>query len=268
MPYQRMRELWDADRPALGGWVVSGSEFALGVFRRAGFDYVGIDCQHSVSSEATAAEWLARTPPGTVPTIVRVSKNDTAYIGRLADAGADGIIVPMVNTPEDAAAAVGAVRYPPGGARSFGPIGVGLPVSDLDALAARVAVFVMIETAEALDNVAAIAAVPGLAGIYVGPADLSIALGMNPMRAFSSDQLIEPFERIRAACEASNIVLGLHTLNASGARQWIERGARMVTLGSDTGMLLSAASNELGAARTVGDETSHSVESSATPYGR
>ncbi len=267
MTHQRLRELWDADRPAFGGWVAGGNEFSLTIFRGAGFDYVGIDCQHSVLDEATVAGWLVRTPPGGVPTIVRVSKNDTTLIGRLADAGADGIIVPMVNSAQDAAAAVAAVRYPPRGVRSFGPTGTGLPVTDLDAMGDRVSVFVMVETVEALENVADIAAVPGITGIYVGPADLSIGLGLNPMRAFGSDQLVEPFERIRVACEASNIVLGLHQMDAAGARRWVERGARMVSLGSDTGMLRTAAAKEVKAARATGDVNSAPVEA-ATPYGR
>ena len=155
----------------------------------------------------------------------------------------------MVSTPGQARDCVRAIQYPPAGVRSFGPFRPGLPSADLTAMAARVSLFVMIETAEGLGCVEEIAAVPGLTGIYIGPADLSIGLGMEPMRAFTTDQLAGPIERIRQACDASGIVLGMHQLNGASARRWIERGVRLATLGSDTGIFVAAARAELQAAR-------------------
>ena len=102
-------------------------------------------------------------------------------------------------------------------------------------MSARVSLFVMIETAEGLANVEEIAQVPGLGGVYVGPADLSIGLGLDPMRGFTTDQLAQPVERIRKACDASGIVLGMHQMNGASARRWIERGVRLATLGSAAG---------------------------------
>lgn len=125
-------------------------------------------------------------------------------------------------------------------------------MGDLSEMAARVSLFVMIETAEGLANVEEIAQVPGLAGIYVGPADLSIGLGLAPMRAFTSDQLDEPLARIRKACQAAGIVLGMHQANGTSARRWIERGVRLATLGGDAGLFGTAAQRELEAARGRG----------------
>jgi 4-hydroxy-2-oxoheptanedioate aldolase len=252
--HRSLAQAWAAGRAALGGWVSAGGEFSLRGYRRAGYDYVGIDCQHSALDEADAAVLLQRTLPSDPATIVRVSKNDAALIGRLADAGADGIIVPMVSTAQQARDAAAAVAYPPAGVRSFGPTRPDLPVGDLSEMAARVSLFVMIETAEGLANVEEIAQVPGLAGIYVGPADLSIGLGLAPMRAFTSDQLDEPLARIRKACQAAGIVLGMHQANGTSARRWIERGVRLATLGGDAGLFVTAAQRELEVARDAAQQ--------------
>jgi len=182
-----------------------------------------------------------------------VSKNDHAFIGRVLDAGADGVIVPMVSTPEEAVAAVAACRYPPEGVRSFGPMRADLGL-DLGGLQDRVSCFVMIETSEGLERVEEICAVPNLGGIYIGPADLSIGLGLDPMKAFSSDQLDEPVKRIKAACEQAGVVMGSHSMNGTDAARWAGRGARLVSLGADTTMMATMARRELGVARAGGDE--------------
>jgi 2-keto-3-deoxy-L-rhamnonate aldolase RhmA len=250
MTHSSLTSCWSEDRAAIGGWVTGGGEFTFELYRRAGYDYVGIDCQHSLNDETDAARLLVRAAGGPA-TIVRVSANNAALIGRVCDAGADGIIVPLVNTVAEAEAAVAAIGYPPHGARSFGPMRPDVPPGDLMAMAQRVAVFVMIETAEGLANVEAIAAVPGLAGIYVGPADLSIGLGLHPGDAYSTDQLVEAVARIGAACQANGIVLGMHQRDADSAVEWIARGARLVSLGGDGAMFLAAAKAALTRAKSV-----------------
>lgn len=251
MTHRSLSQAWSGDGAALGGWVSAGGEFALALYRRTGYDYVGIDCQHTILDEADAAAMLVRTPAGSPATIVRVSRNDPALIGRVCDAGADGIIVPLVNTAAEAAAACAAVRYPPRGGRSYGPMRADLPLGDIGALADRVSVFVMIETADGLANVEQICAVPGLTGIYVGPADLSIGLGLPVTGAYTTDQLVEPIERIRAACAANGLVLGMHQRDSVTARQWIARGVRLASLGGDSGLFAAAAAASLADARGV-----------------
>ena len=249
MTHSSLAGIWASGRAALGGWVTAGGEFSLQGYWRAGYDYAGIDCQHSTIGEAAAAVILQRGRPADPPVIVRVSKNDSALIGRLADAGADGVIVPMVSTPDEAAAAVQAVTYPPAGVRSFGPMRPDLPALDLAAMTARVSLFVMIETAQGLASVEAITQVPGLAGVYIGPADLSIGLGLPPAKAFTTDQLAEPVQRIRKACDAAGLVLGMHQLDGASARRWIERGVRLATLGTDGSVFARTARAELLAAQ-------------------
>jgi 2-keto-3-deoxy-L-rhamnonate aldolase RhmA len=174
----------------------------------------------------------------------------------------------MVSTAEEAAAAVQAYRYPPAGVRSFGPFRGDLGL-DLAALEQRVSCFVMIETAQGLENIREICAVPGLEGIYIGPADLSIGLGLDPMLAFSSDQLKEPVEAIRAACAEFGLVMGGHSLNATDAVRWVGRGSRLVSLGADSVMLATIAAQELATARRGPEDAGSGAGegTASTPYG-
>jgi 2-keto-3-deoxy-L-rhamnonate aldolase RhmA len=268
MPHVSLAKKWSADQPAFGGWVTGDSESTIAMFGRLGYDYVGIDTQHSPVSEAQAAVLVRRLVAAPYAVIVRVSKNDAALIGRLLDSGADGIIVPMVSTAEEARAAVAACRYPPDGVRSFGPFRGDLGL-DLQALQQRVSLFVMIETSEGLANVREICAVPGIEGVYIGPADLSIGLGLDPMLAFSTDQLNGPVETIKAACEEFGRVMGGHSLNATDALRWVGRGSRLVSLGADSVMLATIAAQELETARRgAGDQPSvGGAGGASTPYG-
>jgi 2-keto-3-deoxy-L-rhamnonate aldolase RhmA len=248
MPHPALEKQWNDGLSAFGGWLTSDSESTIQTFGRLGYDYVGIDTQHTVLSDAQAAVLIRRLAGVPFALIVRVAKNDPALIGRVLDAGADGVIIPMVNTAEEAAAAVAACRYPPDGIRSFGPMRADLGL-DLQHLQERVSCFVMIETSLGLDNVNEICAVPGLAGVYIGPADLSIGLGLNPMLAFSSDQLQDPVKNIKAACAKFDLVMGAHSLNGADAARWASRGARLISLGADSVMLATIAAQELETAR-------------------
>jgi 4-hydroxy-2-oxoheptanedioate aldolase len=264
MPHVSLSTKWSAGQPAFGGWVTGDSEGTIAMFGRLGYDYVGIDCQHSPVNEAQAAVLVRRLVAAPFAMIVRVSKNDHALIGRLLDSGADGVIVPMVSTAEEARAAVAACRYPPDGVRSFGPFRGDLGL-DLEAIQRRVSLFVMIETSEGLANVRDICAVEGIEGVYIGPADLSIGLGMDPMLAFSTDQLKAPVETIKAACAEFGRVMGGHSLNATDALRWVGRGSRMVSLGADSVMLATIAAQELETARQgSGDQAAGGP---STPYG-
>ena len=162
-----------------GGWVTAPTFAGPEEFARAGYDYVGFDTQHGYLDDADVAALLRRIEPVPIATAVRLPDAAPAPIGRVLDAGADAIIVAMIETPDQAAAAVAAARYAPSGVRSFGPLRASLG-HDTAELESRVSVFAMIETASALSTLDEICAVPGLSGIYVGPADLAISLGYGP----------------------------------------------------------------------------------------
>jgi 2-keto-3-deoxy-L-rhamnonate aldolase RhmA len=239
---------WEAGKPAFGAWVTSHSEAAVDVLARSGYDYIGVDCQHTLLSEGDAGRLIQPLVTAGVATVVRVSRNDPALIGRLADAGADAVIVPLVDTPEQAAAAVAACRYPPHGVRSFGPINAVLGF-DTDALEARIRCFVMIESAAAIDNLEAICATPGLGGVYVGPGDLSISMGTSWLRRPRPEEVMAAIGRVPAACRDAGIVPGMHAGSGVLAADLAGMGFRMITLMSDAGLLASGATRDLAAAR-------------------
>ena len=178
MPHANFERIMNRDEALVGGWITSGEEGIVETMFAQAFDYVGLDTQHTLMDVPTAGRLLHAAPKGGPASLIRVPSNNAADIGKALDAGADGVIVPMVNSGEEARAAVAACRYAPAGVRSFGPMRAGTPF-DVDALTARVSLFVMVETIEAVGNIEAICATPGLTGVYVGPADLSITLGLR-----------------------------------------------------------------------------------------
>lgn len=230
-----------AVRPVIGGWLATASAQALRVFRDAGFDYVGVDMQHGTSTPDDVRELLLSLRDSDFPVIVRVPSNDYAHIGKVLDLGASGVIVPMVDDRSQAEAAVAACRFPPQGSRSFGPIRGDVAGATIPDLNARGRCYVQIETTTGMANAAEIVATPGLSGIYVGPGDLSISLGMEPMPGFTSTQLQGQFEQLRSICEAASVVFGAHAIDVESTRRWIEWGVRLVSATNDVALLSSAA---------------------------
>jgi 2-keto-3-deoxy-L-rhamnonate aldolase RhmA len=246
---------WAEDRTTFGAWVTTRSEAAVEVLGRSGYDYVGIDCQHSLLTESDAGYLLQPLLAAGVPAVVRVSRNDPALIGRLADAGADAVIVPLVDTAEQAAAAVAACRYPPRGVRSFGPIRASMGLDPV-ALEERISCFVMVESVAALDNLDAICATPGLAGVYVGPGDLSISMGTSWLLRPRPEAVTSAIARVPPACRRAGIVPGMHAGNGALAAELAAIGFRLVTLTSEVGLLGGAAARDLALARGTQESAS------------
>jgi 2-keto-3-deoxy-L-rhamnonate aldolase RhmA len=231
MTHPALRERWDRGEPALGGSAHLGAG-SIPALAAAGYDWIWMDCQHGPYDEGDAAAVLRGLVGAPFAVAVRVSHNDAAAIGRVLDAGADAVIVPLVDSAQEAADAVAACRYPPAGVRSFGPGRSDLGF-DLDVLEGRAACFVMVESANALRDVDAIAAVEGLAGIVVGPIDLGISLGVAPRDAAGSERVFAALAEIHAACERAGIVPGVVGLGAEHARRCVELGFRFVGVGAD-----------------------------------
>ena len=181
MTGSRLQEALASRQHVWGGWVVGPTAIGPEEFARAGYDYVGFDTQHGYLDDADVAQLLRRLEHVPIATAVRLPSTDPAPIGRVLDAGADAVIIAMVESPDQAAEAVAATRYAPSGVRSFGPLRASLGY-DTAALESRVSVFAMIETARGLSALDEICAVPGLSGIYVGPADLAISRGIGVAR--------------------------------------------------------------------------------------
>jgi 2-keto-3-deoxy-L-rhamnonate aldolase RhmA len=234
--------------PIWGGWITGPTAIGPAEFARAGYDYVGFDAQHGYIDDADIASMLRRLEHVPIATAVRLPNADAAPIGRVLDAGADAIIVAMIESADEAAAAVAATRYPPAGARSFGPLRASLGV-DTAALEARVSVFAMIETAAALADVDAICAVPGLAGIYVGPADLAISMGVEVSRATIDPGVQQAIAGIREAASAAGLVPAVHAGSGKVGHVMAELGFRMITLAAESQALRWGAAAGLEEAR-------------------
>jgi 2-keto-3-deoxy-L-rhamnonate aldolase RhmA len=233
---------------AFGGWIRSSSDVAVSIMASVEHDYVGVDCQHSMLTEADAARMLFGLIDAPLTTIVRVSENDAARIGRVLDAGVDGVIVPMVEDASEAARAVAACRFPPRGVRSSGPM-PGVARDGRLALERRARCFVMIESARGLQNMREIVETDGLTGIYVGPADLSLGIGCEWSLADPPREAVEAMRAIAQACERAGIIAGTHAGRGDAAAWLAELGYRMITLGVDTQLLEQGAAHELELAR-------------------
>jgi 4-hydroxy-2-oxoheptanedioate aldolase len=231
----RLRDTWTSGRPAIGGWCSIGASFTAEVMAQMGWDCVTVDAQHGLVGYAEMLAMLQAISTTETTPLVRVSWNTPGEIMRALDAGAAGVICPMISTRAEAEAFVGACRYPPQGFRSSGPTRAALiHGSGYQAEAnAEVIALAMIETAEGLANVEAICATPGLDGIYIGPSDLSLALGGPPGQDSQDPMRLAAFGRILAACRKAGIRAGVHTGGVAYSRQMIEMGFDLVTVGAD-----------------------------------
>lgn len=236
----------------IGYWVTLDNPVGTERIARLGYDYVALDGQHgSVGDEGIRNGILAIDAGGVSAPFVRVSSNDPVAIGRALDAGATGIIVPLVDTAEDAARAVSAGRYPPRGRRSYGPMRSGLRVGPDLALADEV-VFIaaMIETPDGLANVEDICATPGLDGVYVGPSDLRIAVGgTSPTDSSVDDVFEEALVTVAKAAATAGIAAGIHNRDGASAARRLAQGYTFATVSNDLAHLEQAAAAHLAAAR-------------------
>jgi 4-hydroxy-2-oxoheptanedioate aldolase len=245
---------WAAGQATYGGWLSTSEPLIAEYLAAAGFDEICADQQHgSIDLHTLPAVFAAIEARGVAPT-TRVAANDAAAIGKSLDMGALAVIVPMVNTADEAAAIVAACRYPPRGTRSIGPTRaiytIGLNIDDL----ARVAALAMIETADGLANVDAIARTPGLDGLYIGPGDLAIAMGLPviPADRTADEQRAHAagIERIRTAAERAGIVAGMYVGSGAEARRLVAQGFQMVTVAWDAGLLEDGGRAELAVAKS------------------
>src|SRR5579864_7631127 len=177
----QLREMWERGEPTLGGWASMPCGFGAEVLGRCGFDWVCIDTQHGIVGYDQAIPMLQGLSVSGTPAFIRVSWNSPGEIMKALDAGAQGVIIPMVNSREEAMKAVGACRYPPEGFRSWGPTRAALGRADFNpATGNREAIcVVMVETVEALAQLDAVVATPGVDAVFVGPNDLAISNGLE-----------------------------------------------------------------------------------------
>lgn len=248
-----LRQRWADGDNVIGGWLSIPATLSAEVMARAGFDYVCVDTQHgTVEYQITVELIRAIEHAGSTP-IVRVPWNEPGIIGKMLDAGAEGVIIPMVNTVEEAEAAVRACRYAPDGSRSFGPTVGRIRRDDyVEWARENVAVIPMIETKQAVENLADILQVPGIDAVYVGPADLSLTLDLPPANNDGEAAFDEAYATIIAECQKAGVMPGCHATGALVQKRF-GQGMRMVTAIADQLALAAGAKADLARAR--GDDT-------------
>ena len=244
-----LKALWQDGAYAVNGWVTLPATFSAEIMAQQGWDSLTIDLQHGLVDYQTAVgilQAISTTP--TVP-LVRVPWLDPAIIMKVLDAGAYGVICPMINSAAEAAAFVAACRYPPTGIRSCGPIRANIYAGpDYVANANRTIItMAMIETRSGLEKLDEILSVDGLDAIYVGPADLSLALGCEPRIDPTEKVVVQAIEYIVARAQEKKIVPGIHTESPANAQKMIQQGFRFVTVGSDVRLLVAKAAEVLQA---------------------
>lgn len=234
----RIRELAALGRTAIAGWMSIDSAYAAEIVGTSGFDAVVIDCQHGMAGHAQMVGMLQALSHTPATPLVRVAANQLGEINRALDAGAWGVICPLINSAEEAAAFARACRYPLDGVdgeRSFGPargLLVGGPGYPQQANATILAL-AMIETRPGLAAVDAIAATPQLDGLFIGPSDLGIALGLGPGASHQHPVLAGAIAEILAACRRHGRLCGIWCGSAEMARDMAALGCQLVVPGHD-----------------------------------
>jgi 4-hydroxy-2-oxoheptanedioate aldolase len=251
MIVNKVREIWKAGGAVINGWLAIPSSYATEVMAHTGFDSLTVDMQHGVNDYQSAVSMFQAISTTSVTPLARVPWNDPAWIMKTLDAGALGIICPMINTPDDAAKLVGACRYPPDGYRSFGPIRAKVHFGNDYHEHANSEIIVMpqIETVEAIENLDDILDVPGIEAIYIGPSDLSMALGLPPRKGQSDPVAVEARAKILETCRRHGVHAGIHQQDSEGALRQIELGFQFVTIASDNRFLSHKAQAEVDAVR-------------------
>lgn len=239
----RLREIWAQGGAAVNGWLAIPNSFSAETMAHQGWDSLTIDLQHGVVDYQAMVPMLqAVSTTPTVP-VVRVPWLEPGILMKALDAGAYGVICPMVNTRADAEKLVAYTHYAPRGTRSFGPVrallygGADYPQHANDTIVA----FAMIETAQALDNLDDILSTPGLDAVYIGPSDLSLALGCKPTFDDLDPKAAEAVQHILARAQAHGVVAGIHNGTPEAALRRIAMGFQFVTVSSDARLMAAGA---------------------------
>jgi 4-hydroxy-2-oxoheptanedioate aldolase len=261
---QRLRDLWSQDRPAVGLWSSLADPVVAELVAATDFDYVCLDLQHGLATFSELPALLQAMRAADRAPVVRVPWNDPASVMRAIDTGAAAVVVPMVNSADDARRAASACRFPPTGGRSWGPMwgdvradGALLPKEQDDA----VLCIVMVETQAGVDALDDIVAVPGVDAVYIGPNDLALGCGHGRSTYRDSADVDGLIQHVVDACRRAGVVAGLHCSDVEMAVHWAGRGVRMLTAATDTTLLRRAADQARDAVRAgLTDAPSASAE--------
>jgi 4-hydroxy-2-oxoheptanedioate aldolase len=239
-----LKKRLQAGKACVNAWLAIPSGFSAEVMAQCGWDAVTVDIQHGVQDYQSMVQCFQAMDKHPITPLVRVPWNEPGIIGKVLDGGAWGVICPMVNNAAEAKALVSYSLYPPKGKRSNGPIRAGAygSATPYQKIANdEVLIIPMIETQEAIDNIDAILDVPGVSGIYVGPSDLGLSLGLEPRLDREEPQVLKIYEKLTSACKKRNLFAGIHNGTATYAARAFGMGFQLCTIANDSGLMAMAA---------------------------
>ena len=258
MRTNHVKELFRRGEPALGAWLNLPSTASARIMARLGFDWLLVDMEHSAHNPSLMAEMVATVADaGTSAPFVRIPYNSVEWFKWALDAGAWGVLVPMVNTRAEAESAVSNSKYPPLGTRSVGGAFAPYAFDTLDRSAYlqaandEIIVAVQIESAQGLQNVDSILSVPGIDVAFVGPNDLHASLGFPPSAYSSQPAFLDALDRIKASARQYHVASGIMSSDGAAAAERVREGFQMVTVTTDLNSMISGAAQNLLAARVT-----------------
>jgi 4-hydroxy-2-oxoheptanedioate aldolase len=236
MKKNQIKQLWINGEIAIGGWLTVNSSFSAEVMANCGFDWLCIDMQHGLIDFGDAIPMIQAISTTDCVPLVRVPWNEPYQIMQVLDAGAYGVIVPLINNRQDAEKAVAACKYPPDGNRSSGAARAAFSWGEnyKDFANDEVLCIVMIETQEALNNLDEILSTPGVDAAYIGPSDLAYAIGIEPTGDNKSKKHHSAIMKIFEACKKNNVVPGIHTHSLEFSKKYKDVGFKMIMIGAET----------------------------------
>ena len=252
MRKNKLKEIFKKGGSAINGWLQIPNSFTAELMANQNWDSLTLDMQHGVIDYSHAISMLQAISTTEVVPLARVNWNEPGQIMKILDAGAYGIICPMVSNRKEAENFVQACMYPPKGYRSYGPIrGLVYGGPDYaDEANNEILKFAMIETKESLDNLDEIMQTPGLDGIYIGPADLSLAIGEKPsFDKPEGDPVYEVIMKILEHAKKNKVIAGIQNAQPEYAHKMIKKGFQLVTIGTDQRFMVAAAKAALGTIR-------------------
>lgn len=247
MMKNRVKEMLKQGQATLGTWVTTASPDIAEILANIGFDWLIFDMEHAPLSIETVQNLIQATNGSDVVPIVRVAWNDQVLIKLALDIGSYGLLVPLVNSREDAVKAVQAAKYPPVGIRGVGPRRASNYYRSFQDYLARaneeIMVVVQIEHPKAVENIDNILSVEGLDAVYIGPADLTASMGL--FGQYSNPEVVKTIDKILLSCKKAGVPVGTHAFDAESVSKLISKGFRFITIGTDTGFLIQGCSETL-----------------------
>ncbi len=248
----KLKQAWQEGRSTINGWLAIPNGFSAEVMAQAGWDSVTVDLQHGVQDYLSMVTCFQAMQSHPVLPMVRVPWNEPGIVGKVLDAGAYGVICPMINTADEARQFISYCKYPPRGARSNGPIRAGIygeagsyqTTANDDILCLP-----MIETKQAVDNLDSILDVEGVDAIYIGPSDLGFSYGLVPKLDREEPEIMAIYDRFLKETSKRGQKACVHCGDPAYAKRMIAMGFALVTIGNDSGLMLTAARHAIKAAR-------------------